>query len=273
MSSVFEALENSIIESGGACERLQTDNAKCFVINASKDNLVWNARYLAFCGHYGFKNTRSLPRHPWSKGKVERPFDYLEEQFIKGNNFDSFGDFISRLKNFQDKVNNRAHATTKEKPALLFEKERFLLSGLPATRYVSIKEEARKAKADCLVSYGGNRYSVPYLFAAKEVMFIELFPNCSWLPDKLKTQKRINPNYHLTRIIDMAKYYQQKDMEKAFEISKEYNLYNALFIKNYLEQNAAPFEIEPLRINSLTKNNYEKTDIKRALDYYKIKGL
>jgi len=327
MSSVFEALENSIIESGGACERLQTDNAKCFVTNASKDNLVWNTRYLAFCGHYGFKNTRSFPRHPWSKGKVERPFNFLYEHFIKGNAFDSFEDFIARLKIFQDKVNNRIHATTNEKPAVLFEKERFLLSGLPPTRYVSIKEEVRKVTADCLISYGGNRYSVPYIFATKEVwikvskgyfieiyssqnkliakhklshekgkvimvdehyknsavergnwqrlsaMFIEIFPNCSWLPEKLKTQKRINPNYHLTRIIDMAKYYQKKDMEKAFEMSRDYNLYNVHLIKNFLEKNAAPFEIEPLRIDSMTKNNYEKKDIKRTLDYYNIKGL
>ena len=88
--SVFEALENSIIESGGVCERVQTDNAACFVTNASRDNFKWNRRYLAFCGHYGFKPTRSLPKHPWSKGKVENPFDYLEDHFIKGNYYDSF---------------------------------------------------------------------------------------------------------------------------------------------------------------------------------------
>ncbi|MDI6804136.1 MAG: IS21 family transposase [Bacteroidota bacterium] len=102
--SVFEAMENSFNEFGGVTLRVQTDNAKCFVENASKHNLKWNSRYLSFCGHYGIEPTRSLPRHPWSKGKVENPFSYLEEHFIKGNQFSSFEDFLQRLKTFQDEV-------------------------------------------------------------------------------------------------------------------------------------------------------------------------
>lgn len=320
--SVFEALENSMIESGGICDRLQTDNAKCFVTNASKDNLIWNKRYLAFCGHYGFKPTRSLPGHPWSKGKVERPFNFLEEHFIKGNSFDSFEDFLNRLKSFQDKVNNRVHATIREKPVSFFEKEQPLLYELPKTRYVNIKEEVRKVTADCLISYNGNRYSVPYLFATKEVWikvskgyfieiyssqnkliakhklspekgkvimieehyknhsiergnwkrlsekFADLFADHKWLLDKIKTQKRINPNYHLTRIMDMEKYYRKNDMEKAFEMCREFNIYNATFIKGYLENNSSVYEIEVIRIEAMTKKKFDKTDIKRSLDYY-----
>jgi len=59
--AILEALETSILESGGVCQRLQTDNAKSFVINASKNNFKWNPRYLNFCAHYGFMPTRSLP--------------------------------------------------------------------------------------------------------------------------------------------------------------------------------------------------------------------
>ena len=325
--SVFEALENSMIETGGVCERVQTDNAKCFVTNASRDNFKWNSRYLAFCGHYGFKPTRSLPGHPWSKGKVENPFDYLEDHFIKGNSFESFEDFLNRLKIFQDEVNNRVHSTTKVKPAELFQKEQPSLYKLPKTRYVSIKEEVRKVSADCLISYSGSRYSVPYLFATKQVWvkisrgcyieiyssqnkliarhrlspvkgkviideehynnhsiergnwgrlyqaFCEKFPDYLWLPEKLKTQKRINPNYHLTRIMDMAKYYSGNDMEEAFEKCREYNIYNASFIRGYVENHASVFKTEPIRIEEMSKKKIEKINIKRPLDYYNIKGL
>ncbi len=66
--SVFEALEKRIIERGGVPSRIQTDNAKVFVKNPSKNNFQWNERYLHFCGHYGFEPSRSLPAHPWSKG-------------------------------------------------------------------------------------------------------------------------------------------------------------------------------------------------------------
>lgn len=169
LGSVFEALENSIIEIGGVCQRVQTDNAACFVINASRDNFKWNPRYLNLCGHYGFQPSRSLPKHPWSKGKVERPFDYLEEQFIKGNAFDSYEDFYSQLKIFQEEVNSKVHHTTKRKPKEMYIEELTKLAPLPDMRFVDIKEEVRKVTSDCLVAFQGNRYSVPHFFAAKEV--------------------------------------------------------------------------------------------------------
>ncbi len=168
-SSVLEALENSLEELSGCPYRIQTDNAKCFVTNPSKENFQWNERYLAFCGHYGFKPSRSLPRHPWSKGKVENPFRYLEEHFIKGNTFANFEDFIRRLKDFQHVVNNRLHSVTNQIPSELFIKEQTCLLSLPSYRYVGIKEEVRKVTADCLISFGGSRYSVPSIFALKEV--------------------------------------------------------------------------------------------------------
>lgn len=327
MSSVFEAIENSMIESGGVCEKLQTDNAKCFVNNASVHNFQWNERYLALCGHYGFKPTRSLPGHPWSKGKVERPFNYLEEHFIKGNEFEDFEDFILKLKDFQIHVNERVHSTTKQKPVDLFEKEKDTLAELPLNRYVNIKEEVRKTTADCLISYAGSRYSVPYLFATKEVWikvsqgyyleiysaqnkliakhkmstekgavvmntehyknhsiergnwlrlketFLSMFHEYEWFIEKVKTQKRINPNYHLTKIIELARYYKKQDLKNAFNSCCQYNCYTAIFIKGYLENNASPFDIEPKPIIKLKLVRTENTDIKRSLNYYQQKEI
>ena len=169
LSQILEALESSIVESGGLCQRLQTDNAKSFVINASKNNFKWNPRYLNFCAHYGFMPTRSLPGHPWSKGKVEKPFSYLENHFIAGNSFEDFFDLHKELKIFQEGNNTRIHSVTKSTPADLFEQEKLSLLSLPETRYVGIKEDNRKASNDCLLSYNGSRYSVPWMFAGKWV--------------------------------------------------------------------------------------------------------
>ncbi|MCB9059039.1 MAG: hypothetical protein H6627_10765 [Calditrichae bacterium] len=36
-------------------------------------------------------------------------------------------------------------------------------------RYVSVTEEVRKVTADCLISFNGNCYSVPWMFAKKMV--------------------------------------------------------------------------------------------------------
>ncbi len=166
---VFEAMENSFIESDGVPSRVQTDNARCFVDNASKENFQWNKRYIHFCGHYGFKPSRSLPGHPWSKGKVENPFDYLENHFIKERKFESFEDFTSKLKEFQDTVNSRVHQSTRAIPKVLFEKEVSSLLPLPSDRYIGVKEDVRNVTGDCLISFNGSRYSVPWMFARKQV--------------------------------------------------------------------------------------------------------
>ncbi len=168
-TAVFEALENGVMESGGVPERIQTDNAKVFVTNASRAYFKWNEKYLHFCGHYGIHPSRSLPGHPWSKGKVEKPFSFLETHFIAGNSFESFEDLCGKIKEFQKKVNYRIHGTTKAAPKELFEKEREQLSVLPAKRYAGIKLEVRKVSSDCLISYNGSRYSVLWMFAGKEV--------------------------------------------------------------------------------------------------------
>lgn len=88
--NVFDALEDAFHEFGGVASRLQVDNARIFIDNASVVNLKWNDSFLEFSGFYGIHPTYSLPGHPWSKGKVERLFAYIEDHFITNNQFDSF---------------------------------------------------------------------------------------------------------------------------------------------------------------------------------------
>lgn len=167
--AVFEALENSIRDSGGVCSRIQTDNAKAFIDNASVNNFRWNKRYIHFCGHYGFSPSRSLPAHPWSKGKVEKPFSYIENHFIAGAEFESFEDLQNKLKAFQKKLNQRLHSVIKALPEEMFKNEKTSLLSIPEQRYIGTKEEVRKVTFDCLISFGGSRYSVPWMYAGKQV--------------------------------------------------------------------------------------------------------
>jgi transposase len=169
-SSVLEAMENGLNRIGGVPRRIQTDNHKTLVINASSDNFQWNPRYLKLAEHYGFNPSRSAVRHPWSKGKVENPFWYVENHFILDSEFSSFDDFCSRLEKFEYKVNHRVHDTTRTEPQTLFDNvEKDILIPLPRNRFVGTCEQFRKVSSDCLISYKGNRYSVPHVFACKEV--------------------------------------------------------------------------------------------------------
>lgn len=184
-SDVFTALEDAFVFYGGVCERIQVDNAKVFVDNASVNDFKWNKRFLHFCGFYGVKPTRSIPGHPWSKGKVEKPFNYLEEHFIDGNEFKSFQDLQDKLYQFQNETNALLHGTTNEITKKRFEqKEQDFLKSLPIDnitgeikRYIGFKEEFRKVSSDCLISYKGNKYSVPHYFASKEVWIRVVYGN------------------------------------------------------------------------------------------------
>jgi len=183
-SDVFTALEEAFEMFGGVCQRIQVDNAKVFIDDASVNSFKWNNRFLHFCGFYAVKPTRSIPGHPWSKGKVEKPFDYLENHFIAGNEFRSFEELQQRLKTFQNETNSLLHGTTNEITIKRFQqKEQEYLKQLPIDingefkRYIGFKEEFRKVTLDCLISYKGNKYSVPHYFATKEVWLKVLYGN------------------------------------------------------------------------------------------------
>lgn len=110
------------------------------------------------------------PYRARTKGKIERPFAYLEEQFIKGNSWRSFGHFLEELARFErEDLDVRVHGTTHEAPLERFARETAFLTPLPATRFVGVQTETRKVSFDCLVSFRANRYSVPAAYAGKMV--------------------------------------------------------------------------------------------------------
>src|SRR5205823_380523 len=145
-------------------------NAKAFVLDPNPAHFRWNPQFLELCGHYRLKPRACRPYRARTKGKVERPFFYLEEQFIKGTRFDSFLHFLQELDRFErDDLDLRIHSTTLERPLDRFAQEQAQLTPLPAQRFVGTLALSRKVSWDCLVSFRGSRYSVPATSAGKLV--------------------------------------------------------------------------------------------------------
>jgi len=168
--SIFEALEHGFEHFCGSPRELLVDNARALVLNASPSNFVWNRRFLELCGHYRIKPVACSVGHPRSKGKVERPFFYLEHHFLRGREFDSFEHLTAELARFNlEELDLLVHSTTRERPIDRFARERDLLTPLPPGPYIGTREAFRKVSWDCLISLGGTRYSVPYQYAGKQV--------------------------------------------------------------------------------------------------------
>ena len=172
-SSVFEAIEACWQHFGGVTKELLVDNPKTFVLDANPASFTWNPQFLELCGHYRVQPRACPVRRPQTKGKIERPFFYLEQQFIKDRRFRDFGHFQEALAAFErDDLDVRVHSTTKEPPLERFRAEQPALTALPAQRSVPTTALTRKVSLDCLVSYRGSRYSVPWRYAGTLVWLL-----------------------------------------------------------------------------------------------------
>jgi transposase len=169
-TSVFEALEAGFRHFDGAPKELLVDNARAFVDDANPQHFAWNRHFLELCGHYRVQPKACHPGRPRTKGKVERPFYYLEQHFIKGGAWRDFDDFVRSLASFvAEDLDLRVHSTTGERPLDRFGKEQSLLTSLPELPFIGSHEEMRKVSWDCLLSFSGTRYSVPWPYAGKQV--------------------------------------------------------------------------------------------------------
>ena len=96
------------------------------------------------------------------KGKVERPYRYVREDFFLGRSFRNLDDLNAQFWQWLDQVANaRTHATTKRVVAEHFAEERPKLQPLPAGSFQTVLRLERRITRDGMVSVDGNLYSVP----------------------------------------------------------------------------------------------------------------
>src|SRR5208283_2553033 len=69
---------------GGAAATCLYDNMKVVGARYEGDEPIYNTRFLAFATHYGYRVWACRRRRPQTKGKCERPFRYVEENFLNG---------------------------------------------------------------------------------------------------------------------------------------------------------------------------------------------
>jgi hypothetical protein len=110
------------------------------------------------------------PRHPQGKGKVENPFQHLEQLFLRERSWRDWEHFQTELATFEAAWEQRRHGTTKEPPLTRFARELPALLPLPPQPFLGWHETFRQVSADCLISFGGVRYSVPWPYAGKQVL-------------------------------------------------------------------------------------------------------
>jgi len=139
------------------------DNMKVVVTGYDGEQPIYNTRFLSFATHYGFKPWACRPRHPQTKGKIERPFGYIEKNLLNGRTFTSLEHLnevtATWLATTADLHN---HRETKRRPLDLYLEEKPHLLLLPAHPYDTAETVYRTVNCEGQVAYRQNFYSVPW---------------------------------------------------------------------------------------------------------------
>ncbi len=139
------------------------DNMKVAVTSYDGDQPIYNTRFLAFATHYGFRPWACRPHRPQTKGKVERPFQYVETNLLNGRTFTSLEHLNEMaMRWLAETADVRIHRETKRRPIDLFGEEKPHLLGLPAQPYDTAQVLYRTVDADGHIAYQQNFYSVPW---------------------------------------------------------------------------------------------------------------
>jgi len=156
-AAAFEAL-------GGAPAEILYDRMKT-VFNREEPevgHIVYNRTLIEFARHYGYLPKACKAYRAKTKGKVERPFRYIREDFFLGGSFRSLDDLNEQFLHWLDQVANvRTHATTRRVVCEHFADERPSLQPLPAGPFQAVLRLERRITKDGMVSVDGNLYSVP----------------------------------------------------------------------------------------------------------------
>lgn len=130
-----------------------------------------NIQFEDFAGFYGYKPVLCRPYRRQTKGKVERTIRYVRENFMVGIKYNSLADLNSQAHAWCNKINAKIHGTTNERPIDRLVEENLL----PLKReYIIDKINLKRVEKDCLISYAGNKYSVPAEYVGKGVTVIVL---------------------------------------------------------------------------------------------------
>jgi transposase len=148
---------------GGVAATCLYDNMKVVVTHYEDIEPIYNPRFLAFATHYGFRPLACRPYRPQTKGKVERPFAYVESSLLNGRSFRTLAHLNEVTSWWLTEVADvRIHKTTRKTPQELHALEQPQLLPLPACPYEFAPVLYRTVNVEGFISYRHNLYSVPW---------------------------------------------------------------------------------------------------------------
>jgi len=153
----------------GAAATCMIDNTHVVVASGSGARMVPAPEMAAFAERFGFVFRAHEKGDANRSARVERPFHFIEHNFLAGRAFTDLADLNTQARAFCDKVNAAPKRHLHASPRELFAAEHSHLRPLPLFVPEVYALHHRLVDVEGYVNVHGHRYSVPYALIGRQL--------------------------------------------------------------------------------------------------------
>ena len=162
-------LTDALRYTGGAPRRVMIDNTHVVVLRGTGREMVPVPEMAAFAERFGFEFKAHEIGDVNRSARVERPFHFIENNFLAGRTFSSWEDLNSHARQWCDRVNSTYKKHIRAIPRELFALEQTHLKPLPGWIPEVYQLRGRMVDVEGYVALNTNRYSVPVAWIGRRV--------------------------------------------------------------------------------------------------------
>ena len=153
----------------GAPRDVMIDNTNVVVLQGTGQDMIPTAEMEAFAERYGMVFRAHAIGDANRSGRVERPFHYIENNFLAGRTFADWDDLNTQARDWCDTKNRALKRHLKAAPIELYNVERVQLRPLPVWVPEPYLLHQRIVDVHGYVTVDTNRYSVPADWIGRQV--------------------------------------------------------------------------------------------------------
>lgn len=154
---------------GGSTERVMIDNTHVIVLRATGRDMVPVPEMAVFGERFGFRFVAHERGDANRSGRVERPFHFIENNFLAGRVFSDWNELNLQARQWCDRVNSTYKKHIRAVPRELFSTELVHLKPLPVWIPEVYRLHERMVDIEGYVALQTNRYSVPVQWIGRRV--------------------------------------------------------------------------------------------------------
>jgi transposase len=162
-------LTDALRYTDGVVERVMIDNTHVVVLRGTGREMIPVPEMEAFAERFGFRFVAHQIGNANRSARVERPFSFIENNFLAGRTFAGWEDLNQQARQWCDKVNSTYKKHIRAVPRELFAVERMHLKPLPAWIPEVYRLHQRTVDVEGYVSVNSIRYSVPVAWIGHRV--------------------------------------------------------------------------------------------------------